>query len=1154
MSLFGKSQPFLFEPCWEKTKSGQMIDVVVQLTCVGSDMSLGLMLPSRSPCSIIGLSPNGLSPCVTLFAATFVGSTGGRMDLQLSPASVVRAHGLPSVCDVLQVVEFCAGMGASSLGLQAAGFQQVCAVEWMPAFVKLHENIHPQVPVVPGNIGDTKVLIEVHKKVPKAFTLMSGVSCQPFSRGGSGGGGNDNRSSTFPSTLRAVHLFQCPVLFIECVAPACDNLFVRQHLNALKEYLGYHIVETQMKLEDTWTACRHRWWVIACHPNFRVDQVPSMPTSRLVVRDLMPFVKEWDEAEQEALQLTGAELRTFKANCIHLRQFSVNFDKKLPTALHSWGQQTVPCACGCRENGFSEQLLKERGLFAQLLPISSVHEEQQWRHMHAQEVAILNGIPPLQDWLPNPRLNLCAVGQIASPLQAVWVGSHVLVSLQLQFGMQPQVDPLKCLHDLKSLVIQQSQELFPRPLPITVKTHDTSVTKVFWDRKDPLHLIVHSKVTVKQLLDAEKACNMIDLSAFCIRDMDTLEVLPLDCIIAGRSVSIEFSQNKLPITSEHPPPISSGEDVSIESPFCQVAETQMDMTQANSTAKPEVPARVSRSLLSDDHFQMSQAEHTPWKPSALLNLSGKQLTALIPPVVPDHALCEAMRDQKILSADRIRMTDNQDTVWGDDEIVWHIKKCISHCETGSIWLDPLLALGWAHSSDIDALQTWFKSQKQPSCIITCLLSHGHWTPVVWRLGAVLQVHTWDHESVDHSWMGRFHGMICKVAGISTFQVSHQLRMFAYGLLCGAASIAFFAHILFGQPLPHKESHLMDFHRECRQHFRDYLISHDQVPRPWCWGAGPMDLTAPLASLLSMHGVPSQVSLSRAKLLIQSLGRNEVEQAMQGASPWKSLKALANMHKPVIQLVLPNEHDDFVNSKSGQTGKTKKQKGSVKQSLPQKPADLDPAKLILEPGSFRVESDVPVAQITFDQVGPLSTGIALVNMSTAATFLRTGQILTKQGLALLVLNASHEPQTSLQWASIRFAAKCAINHEPMLLQASWSNSDKIRFTCSKIPRVYQLPMSQSLVPESRSIEINGKVIGNPFKPNRLKPVCLSFCHCIPAGRVNVNVKAGTQTLTLQSMMRYLMYSNDNTFLILDVLLHGLKQPTLHFVFATSKLRN
>lgn len=115
------AQPFVFEPCWTKCTRGQKVDVVIQLTCVGSDMSLGLVLPSKTPCSIVGLAPTGLTPCITLFAASVQGSTGVRMDLQLTPASVVRAHGLPSVCDVLQVVEFCAGMGASSLGLQAAG-------------------------------------------------------------------------------------------------------------------------------------------------------------------------------------------------------------------------------------------------------------------------------------------------------------------------------------------------------------------------------------------------------------------------------------------------------------------------------------------------------------------------------------------------------------------------------------------------------------------------------------------------------------------------------------------------------------------------------------------------------------------------------------------------------------------------------------------------------------------------------------------------------------------------------------------------------------------------------------------------------------------------------------------------------------------------
>ncbi len=433
-------------------------------------MSLGLVLPSRSPCRILGLPASGLSPCVTLFSVAVV-STGERIDLQLSPASSVRAHGLPSEVDLLQVVEFCAGMGASSIGLQAAGFRQVCAVEWQPLLANLHKTVHDGVPVVTGDIGCSCTLIKVHGEVPTAFTLMSGVSCQPFSRGGSGRGGDDPRSSTLPATIRACHLFQCPLLMIECVVPASENLFVRQHLNALAQELGYHIVECQLKLEETWAACRHRWWVVACHPNFRVDPIPPLPRSNICVRDLMPFVKEWGTADMDALCVKDAELKTFQKHCTSMRQFSVNLDSKLPTALHSWGQQAVPCACGCRDQGFSEQLLRDRGLYAQLLPMPRNGEEVQWRHLHAKEVALLNGVPPEQDWSSNPRLNLCAVGQIASPLQAVWVGSHVLAKLQRQFGLSPKVDPTKCLHDLKSLIFQQALDLFPRIIPPSPSIH-----------------------------------------------------------------------------------------------------------------------------------------------------------------------------------------------------------------------------------------------------------------------------------------------------------------------------------------------------------------------------------------------------------------------------------------------------------------------------------------------------------------------------------------------------------------------------------------------------------------------------------------------------------------------------------------------------------
>ena len=84
------------------------------------------------------------------------------------------------------------------------------------------------------------------------------------------------------------------------------------------------------------------------------------------------------------------------------------------------------------------------------------------------------------------------------------------------------------------------------------------------------------------------------------------------------------------------------------------------------------------------------------------------------------------------------------------------------------------------------------------------------------------------------------------------------------------------------------------------------MSAVSVRRPWCWGAGSEELPTLLATLLQFHGVPQTVSKQRAKLVMQSLGKDQVRTALEGVSPWKSLKQLANLHKPVIQLVMPDE--------------------------------------------------------------------------------------------------------------------------------------------------------------------------------------------------------------------------------------------------------
>lgn len=101
-------------------------------------------------------------------------------------------------------------------------------------------------------------------------------------------------------------------------------------------------------------------------------------------------------------------------------------------------------------------------------------------------------------------------------------------------------------------------------------------------------------------------------------------------------------------------------------------------------------------------------------------------------------------------------------------------------------------------------------------------------------------------------------------------------------------------------------------------------------------------------------------------------------------------------------------------------------------MPTKPADLDPSKLVLEHGTFCLEDDSPVGQIQFSSVGPLTTGIALASYSEAAPFLQSGRFVTQHGLALLVLQPPVDFHTALPWATIRFAARCSANQEPMLL--------------------------------------------------------------------------------------------------------------------------
>ena len=83
-----------------------------------------------------------------------------------------------------------------------------------------------------------------------------------------------------------------------------------------------------------------------------------------------------------------------------------------------------------------------------------------WRRLHAQEVALLNGVPLDLEWGTNQRLNLCAIGQMAAPMQSIWLAASLARHMQILFSNVTPVDHMEVLNQLKHEVFAQGKALY----------------------------------------------------------------------------------------------------------------------------------------------------------------------------------------------------------------------------------------------------------------------------------------------------------------------------------------------------------------------------------------------------------------------------------------------------------------------------------------------------------------------------------------------------------------------------------------------------------------------------------------------------------------------------------------------------------------------
>ena len=169
---------------------------------------------------------------------------------------------------------------------------------------------------------------------------------------------------------------------------------------------------------------------------YNLKQIGDLPEDLAMrkIRSLFPHWPHWPWTEEEELQLTADELNILQNPVYGADQRSLQQDETCPCFLHSYSTSLRECPCGCRTKAFNEYRLLRDGVRGFYL-ISSITGHARW--VHPKEAAVLCGLDPNLRWPQDLRAGLCLVGQCASPLQAAWIGGHLMEASQGVTGTVP---------------------------------------------------------------------------------------------------------------------------------------------------------------------------------------------------------------------------------------------------------------------------------------------------------------------------------------------------------------------------------------------------------------------------------------------------------------------------------------------------------------------------------------------------------------------------------------------------------------------------------------------------------------------------------------------------------------------------------------------
>eukprot|EP00435_Cladocopium_sp_Y103_P045090 s956_g12.t2 len=388
----------------------------------------------------------------------------GHQMIQLNPKFRPLRSPPLEISDMGYVHDVCCGLGGFSTAFEYLGCTVLTAVDSCGLATAAYKLNHP-CPVLLGDISSTEVRYQMHQIQNEKLcrpVVAAGFPCQPISRQGMQQGSRDARSLTLKEILKTAHLLCAAGVFLECVPEALTADHIQSQLHLFAKQHDMILFQRVLHLHNFWPSRRSRWFAVMIPSSFGSVSFPMLPclSDPPTVGKLMPYAPwpVWSMQDEEQLRWTSMEEQVYNDPQFGSTTRVIQTTAPLPTALHSWGNALYPCPCLCRANGLSPQTLRAGGLRG--VAVISGLWPHHTRHIHPRELHLFLGFPPFEKILDNCRAQLCLFGNSVSPMQVIWVWSHVMHKL----GLLPEgVSSSTPLAHYIDLVLHQRDVSWPSP-------------------------------------------------------------------------------------------------------------------------------------------------------------------------------------------------------------------------------------------------------------------------------------------------------------------------------------------------------------------------------------------------------------------------------------------------------------------------------------------------------------------------------------------------------------------------------------------------------------------------------------------------------------------------------------------------------------------